>query len=172
MSIDLLTRWTAPIPTSRLKYKDSSTLLCRDDTTRNDTGAMHHIYQMLMTDELFWRWSYILYLRLCLYLCAYESELNNSKCHFLWIMDVPELLCTKDSNINICNFCYCALCRSRRISEMFPSLMEWRVIISGSQIPDTWRSCAPTLPQRTIYLTVTGACLDLCFWRLQRTYEG
>lgn len=136
MLIDLLTSWSASIPNSRFKYKDSSTLLCRDDITRNDTGTMHHIYQMRMTDELFWRWSYILYLCLCSHLCAYESELNNSKCHFLWIMNVPELSYTKDSNINICNFWCCALCRSRRLSEKFSSLMERRV--TYLRIAESW----------------------------------
>lgn len=65
---------------------------------------------------------------------CYESELYNSKCHFLWIMDVPELPYTKGSNI--CNFCYCALCRSRRFSEMFSSLMEWRV--TYLRIVESW----------------------------------
>lgn len=97
---------------------------------------MHHIYQMLMTDELFWRWPYILYLRWCLYLCAYASELNNSKCHFLWIMDVPELPYTKDSNINICSFCCCELCCSRRLSEMFSSSMER--MVTYLRIAESW----------------------------------
>jgi len=43
-------------------------------------------------------------------------------------MDVPEFSYTKDSNINICNFCCCSLCRPRRLSEMFSSLMGWRVL--------------------------------------------
>jgi hypothetical protein len=129
---------------------------------------------MLMTDELFWRWSYILYLSLCLYLCAYESELNNSKCHFLWIMDVPELPYTKDSNINICNFRYRALCRSRRLSEMFSSLMEWRD--TYLRIAESWylaklRNCATStnyLPHSywhwlgPLFLTFAGNV-----WRLE-----
>jgi hypothetical protein len=140
-------------------------LLCRDDTTRNETAAMHHIYQMLMTDELFWRWSYILYLRLCLYLCVYESELNNSKCHFLWIMDVPELSYTKDSNINSCNFCFWALYRSRRPSEMFSSLMERRA--TYLRIAESWylAKLRPRVTSSKYFASqLTGACLYLCCW--------
>jgi len=119
---------------------------------------MYHTYQMLMTDELFWRWSYILYLRLCLYLCAYECELNNSKCNFLWIMDVPKLPYRKDSNINICNFCYWALCRSTRPSEMFSSLMERRVTYLW--IVQSWY-LAKMRPRST-----STNCLPHSSWRL------
>jgi hypothetical protein len=133
---------------------------------------MHHIYQMLMTDELFWRWSYILYLRLCLYLCVYDSELYNSKCHFLWIMDVSEFL-HKRQQYKYLYLCYCAFCCSRRHSKMFSSLMERRV--SYLRITESWnlaKLCLRVPPQRNICLTVTGAWLDPCFWRSQKTYEG
>lgn len=167
--------WQGELPQFLLhvsNIKDCSTLLCRDDTTRNDTGAMHHIYQMHMTDELFWRWSCVLYLRLCLYLCVYESELYNSKCHFLWIMDVPELPYTKDSNINICNICYCVLCRSRRFSEMFSSLMEWRVaylrIVQSGYLAKLRPRATSTNYLPRSYWRLLGPLL----WRLQGTHEA
>jgi hypothetical protein len=90
---------------------------------------------------------YVYYVYAWVFMCVLMSVswIIANVIFFFWIMDVPELPYTKDSNINICNFCYCALCPSRRFSEIFLSLMERKVtylIIAESWYLAKLHTCA------------------------------